>query len=520
MGAATTNLLLLLSYTTLSTAITIPPNIDPKIFSVQPIIGGSADDCGDGHPVTLDEASWVANDVDSAIASVWSAGKPDPNFDFHQAFARKYGVSLYCSNIFSTCTGDPSACSALKGTVAEKKQGWLGIKALLNLQEQFLQFEKAMTQAANGLTVDLESFQKLTPSISNRFSSRQNFPIRTGTSMPGPTSGWPFSKARSVFSAVFTPDIGVTLATGAGTLIAGLISTQRSVRNDRRADLAIGPTDFSILTLSDARGAIKNSLLTGLDLAHNATFSNGLTGKYPGPERLRRKPRPQAYSRIEGNLNALIQRIMASKLLEATWSIQNTVLFRIGTVTDPEACAKWYPMLPDLRFCNGDKGLFVLRNVVQDGSGKMTISTPPGSDITAVASIGGYGIQLPDLLKSTSDRYMDHGLYDTDFTYFLPGILYGWQVSPPTRSSNGRACFLCLSARSRRRSGRIWTRGQEIHLVVVVSSPYYICGIWQNGMLILRFCNVIVKSVDQWGQKFLDYAPDLMKTYITSRTTC
>jgi hypothetical protein len=165
MRAATTNLLLLLlllSYTTLSTAITIPPNIDPKIFSIQPIVGGSAaDECGDGHPVTFDEASWLANDVDGAIASVWSAKNFDPNFDFHQEFARKYGVSLYCPNIFSTCTGDPSACSALKGTPAEKKQGWMGIKAILNLQEQFLQFEKAMTRAADGLTVDLESFQKV-----------------------------------------------------------------------------------------------------------------------------------------------------------------------------------------------------------------------------------------------------------------------------------------------------------------------------------------------------------------------
>jgi hypothetical protein len=162
MGAATSSLLLLLSLTALSTAVTIPPNIDPKIFDIQPDKGGSAaDNCGDNQPVTLDEASWAANDVDSVISSVWSSGSSDPNFDFHQVFARKYGVSLYCPNIFSTCTGDPSSCSALTGSVAEKKQGWLGIKAILNLQEQYLQIEKAMTEAADGLTVDLEDFQRV-----------------------------------------------------------------------------------------------------------------------------------------------------------------------------------------------------------------------------------------------------------------------------------------------------------------------------------------------------------------------
>ncbi|KAH0555781.1 hypothetical protein GP486_006273, partial [Trichoglossum hirsutum] len=426
MRAATTNLLplLLLSHTTLSTAITIPPNIDPKIFSIQPIIGGTAaDDCGDGHPVTFDEASWAANDVDSAIASVWSAGNSGPNFDFHQAFARKYGVSLYCPNIFSTCTGDPSACSALRGTPAEKKQGWLGIKAILNLQEQFLQFEKAMTQASDGLTVFIP------PALPDK-SRPPNF-----------TTNFFVAIAQGVIGAlavVFTPALGPIVAAGGGALAAGMISVIGSAVNDGRADLAIGPTDFSILTLSDARGEIKNSLLTGLDLAHNATFSNGFAGNYPGP----RIPTvlkggafagnlvPQAYARSEGSLEALILRVIAAKLLEATWTIQNSVLFRIGTVTDPVACAGWYPERTDLRFCNGDRGLFVLRNVVTDSSGKMKISTPPGSNIKDVANIGGYDIQLPDLLKSASDRYMDHGLFGTDFSYFLPGILYGWQVSP------------------------------------------------------------------------------------------
>jgi hypothetical protein len=90
---------------------------------------------------------------------------------------------------------------------------------------------------------------------------------------------------------------------------------------------------------------------------------------------------------------------MASKLLEATWSIQNSFMFRVKTVTDPTDCAKWYTkdkQRTDVRFCNGDKGLFVLRNVVNGSSGEMTLSTPTGSTIKDVANIGGFNIrELP-----------------------------------------------------------------------------------------------------------------------------
>jgi hypothetical protein len=87
---------------------------------------------------------------------------------------------------------------------------------------------------------------------------------------------------------------------------------------------------------------------------------------------------------------------MASKLLEATWSIQNSFMFRIKTVTDPNYCATWYTkdgQRTDVKFCNGDKGLFVMRNVKKDSSGKITLSTPPGSNIKDVANVGGYNIR-------------------------------------------------------------------------------------------------------------------------------
>ena len=64
-------------------------------------------------------------------------------------------------------------------------------------------------------------------------------------------------------------------------------------------------------------------------------------------------------------------------------------------------------------------------------------------------------------------------------------------------------------------------RGRLTRLVVVVSSPYYICGILMllrvDGMLIWGFCDVIETSVDPLGQKFLDFAPDLVKAGMNSR---
>ncbi|KAI9776129.1 MAG: hypothetical protein M1839_000545 [Geoglossum umbratile] len=503
MKATTANLLLLLlllSRTTLSTAITIPP-FDPKIFSIQPNQGGSpADNCGDGQPVTFDEASWNANNVDSVISSIWSAGSSDPNFDFHQTFARKYGVSLYCPNIFTTCTGDPSSCSALTGSVAEKKQGWLGINALLNLQEQYLQFEKAMTQASDGLTVDLDSFQKtfVPPTLPD---GNTDYNVRTNLFVSLLQGAVGFGAAALT---VGTAGVSPILAAGFGALVSGLVAVVGSAINDGHADEALGPTDFSILALSDAKGQFKNAMLTGLDLAHNATFSNGYAGKYKGPDiptvlkggAFSGNLVPQAYSKSEASLEGLVQRIMASKLLEASWSIQNSFMYRVATVTDPTYCAKWYTkdkQRTDVRFCDGDRGLFVLRNVAKDSKGGIVQGTPSGSTIKDVATIGGYNIQLQDLLKSASDRYMEHGLKGTDFGYFFPSILYGWQKDPTNTVFKWGGMFSLPICEVTEKEWRDLNEGS--------TQPPCSCQ----------------KSTDQWNENFLNYAPDLVKNWMNSR---
>jgi hypothetical protein len=80
------------------------------------------------------------------------------------------------------------------------------------------------------------------------------------------------------------PAVSPALVGGAGALSAGVIALIGTAFGDVYAEAGVRPTDFSILSLSDAKGAIKNVMLTGLDLAHNATFSNGLAGTYKGPQ--------------------------------------------------------------------------------------------------------------------------------------------------------------------------------------------------------------------------------------------
>lgn len=116
--------------------------ITPGIFAVQPNQGGDkADDCG-GGPIKLNSDVWASHNMDSLISGIFSAGASDPNFDFHQVFANKYGVDFYCPNSFQNCQSEPSSCSSLTGSTADKEQGWLGIKAMMNVQEMYLQYEK------------------------------------------------------------------------------------------------------------------------------------------------------------------------------------------------------------------------------------------------------------------------------------------------------------------------------------------------------------------------------------------
>ena len=136
-------------------------NFDPSQLSVQPNSGGGqSDDCGAG-PVSLNADTWNAQNMDGVISNFWDAGVSNPDFDFHQQFSDHYGVDLYCANSFTNCEGDPSSCSQLKGTTDEKTKGWLGIKAIMSVQDMFLQWEKMVSNAADGLSSLLVDFQQV-----------------------------------------------------------------------------------------------------------------------------------------------------------------------------------------------------------------------------------------------------------------------------------------------------------------------------------------------------------------------
>ncbi|KAH0558642.1 hypothetical protein GP486_004709 [Trichoglossum hirsutum] len=410
------------------------------MFSIQPDKGGSpADNCGDGQPVTFDEASWAANKVDDAINSVWAAGIDDPNFDFHQAFSRKFGVSLYCPNIFTTCTGDPSSCSSLTGSVPEKKQGWLGIKALLSLQQQFLQFEKAITASMDGLSTDMVKFQQVfvTPSPPSGGNADHNVEVNAAfavlTAIVGAIAAW---------LAVGAVPLTAAVAGGVGTLGGGLVSAFASYINDAHADSQSPPMDFSILTLSDAKVEMKQAMLYGLDKGHNATFSNGKAGTIQGPnitDVLRggafvSNLIPTVYAGEEGSLQGLVERILAAKLLESTWTAENTFLFHVKSVVTDD-CNRWYTsddQRTEVKVCDGDKGMFVLRSVTQDDTHfkRPYLVTPPGSTVAEVADVfSAYGLQLADVIQSAGEFYLNRGLVDS-FANFLPDIFRAWVADP------------------------------------------------------------------------------------------
>ncbi|KAH0548092.1 hypothetical protein GP486_008174 [Trichoglossum hirsutum] len=413
--------------------------INTTNFDIQPDRGGSpADDCGDGNPVTLDADSWIGNHVDTVIGDVWSAGESDPNFDFHQNFSRKYGVSLYCPDTFTACTGAPSSCSALIGTVAEKKQGWLGIKALLSLQQQFLEYEKAITLSMDGLTVDMVNFQKVfaPPDLPDR-NTLHNLLVNLAVTV--------FSVAIGAGLALLTAGAStVAVAVWAASLEilgTGLVSVAGNAINDGRADSELSSTDFSILTLSDTRTAFKQAMLYGLDKSHNATFSNGKAGAYQGPPinlvleagTFVSNTIPQVYAGEEDSLQGLVERIMTSKLLEAVWTAENAFLLHVNTETDPVNCAWRFSgdfQSPDVRLCGGFHGMFVLGSVTKDSAGRLSLSTPPGSTTKDVADISTYGMQLADLIFSAAELYLDHGLNDTAFQKYLPDIFNTWTANP------------------------------------------------------------------------------------------
>lgn len=151
----------------------VPSNFNPGIFAIQPNNGGGAsDDCGNG-PITLNRTTWTSHNMDQLINDMFSTGMSDPNFDFHQSFGNRYNVDFYCPNSFDNCDTTPASCSALSGTTAEKEQGWLGIKAMMNVQQMYLQWEKVMSNSLDTLTQTSADFQSVCLSKSSHHNGEK-----------------------------------------------------------------------------------------------------------------------------------------------------------------------------------------------------------------------------------------------------------------------------------------------------------------------------------------------------------
>lgn len=386
----------------------------PPSFAIQPNNGGGqADDCGNG-PISLSPETWKSHSMDQLIGDMFSKRMSDPNFDFHQEFADQYGVDFYCPNSFGNCDSTPSSCAALtKGSAAEKEQGWLGIKAMLNVQQLFLQWEKV---ASNGL----DSLSESTVDFQSKFA-----PKTPGSSLV----------AKNVFSGIFgllsfgSALLGVAFPVAGAALggVAAVGSAAQSIGADTADSKQSG--ELSALTFSDMSRALKEGTLAGFEATHNATFSNGKAGDtssatvsllfffslliakahtwrvlthelhsqmkdllqggaFAGGEVV------QAYVKGEDGLTGAYNRYLAIKVLEAYWAGQGGFFVYIPGVTDD--CAKWHKNTggkkDPLRFC-GPNGMLLLAGVGGDGTGGKTYRAPAGVSPENVASIGNYNIR-------------------------------------------------------------------------------------------------------------------------------
>ncbi|XXG98321.1 hypothetical protein Hte_004644 [Hypoxylon texense] len=477
---------LLISHALQAFAAPSPQLVSPP-KAVQPNVGGGdADDCGNG-PVSLSPDSWVSHNMDQLIGGIFNQRMSDPNFDFHQEFADKYGVDLYCPNSFTNCDSTPSSCKSLtKGTIAEKEQGWLGIKAMMNVQQMYLQWEKVASNAIDSLTSSATDFQSI-------FA-----PTRSGSSLVQKTvlnSIVGVVTIVGVFMATKNPQLAIKLGyvAGAGAPVVAWI-------NDKGDDLE--SEELSVLEISDFLPKLKQAALAGFEASHNATFSNGqadgLKGKtmkdllangvFSGGEVL------QAYAASEDNLDSFYERYMAIKLLEGYWAAQGAFFIYIPNVIGD--CPKWHGNTGAgdvLKFC-GEKGMFIMAAV--DSHGKF--GQPAGVTNENVAKIGGYNIKLQDLYESTYSIYTRHGLTaQKDVGYFFNNMVQKYVVENNQAAAFKSPGFFTLPVCELKAWN--WKQSDNMH-----NEPPCDC-----------LC-----AKDAWGQRFVDVAPESVKYWLASNKKC
>jgi hypothetical protein len=123
-----------------------------------PTGGGSNEDCGAG-PLTFNRGTWTGKGMDDEVKNFYAGLQSQGSaFDFHHAWADKYGSGLYCRLASENCENGVGVCSSLKGSTADKEKGLLGLTAISNAQSIFVAMDQAITAAANNLVGKLNDF--------------------------------------------------------------------------------------------------------------------------------------------------------------------------------------------------------------------------------------------------------------------------------------------------------------------------------------------------------------------------
>ncbi|KAA8573404.1 hypothetical protein EYC84_004990 [Monilinia fructicola] len=465
----------------------VPSNFNPEIFVIQPNNGGGAsDNCGNG-PISLNRDTWASHNMDKLIGDMFESRMSDANFDFHQEFGNKYNVDFYCPNSFDNCDTTPASCSALSGTTEEKEQGWLGIKAMMNVQQ---------------IPVLISNRILLPPTPGAKVAAKNTVTVISGGLAIAAVIGTCWIPGAVAFTL---PVLGTQITAGMLTIGAGIGAGTTSLVGTIANDVQDGKEsdELSVLEISDYLPVMKQLALASLEFSHNGTFSNGqvngnsvgnmkdlLTGgAFSGDEVL------QAYVGGENGLDGLFSRYAAIKLLQAYWEAQNAFFVYIPDVT--KDCSGWHGNTggkgDPRRFC-GEKGMMILAGVDKDSK----FSAPTGIDNGKVSSIGGYGIQLQQLYQSTYNMYTGHGLDAyKDIPWHMNNIAHEYVGNNDAAKAYATAGFFTLPVCELK--GWNWKQSDNMH-----KSPPCDC-----------FC-----AQDAWGHKFIDYASQPVKDWLKSCPPC
>ncbi|KAL8689290.1 MAG: hypothetical protein Q9218_005011 [Villophora microphyllina] len=406
----------------------IPGNLDFAQFNVQPDTGGGPqDNCGNG-PLQLSPDTWKAHGMDDLLRTVWDSGNGNSNFDFHQTFSSQYNVDLSCPDSFTNCVGDPSACSALTGSTPVKEQGWLGIKAILNVQAFFLQLEKVVSNVFDGISADLVEFQDKFTSPATATDSSWG---RTATVVGGLLVAVGFAAG-----AIFGPlsDIGAALGGAAASTVSTLVANE-ALKDGKVSEL-------QITSISDQWNDLKIELLTQIDNVHSAAFSNGFYNGDAGPKitdilsngAFSGSSLVSAYEQGESSLQTIIKSFLVAKLLEATWTAQGAFIIYIPNVTGN--CAKWKKHAGnngERRLC-ASEGMYIMNSYTKfQPSNSDTTGYKDGAkgmDPDTVKGWGGFNIDIHDLIQSSATVYQTHGLGASANMYDFVGFIKQAQADP------------------------------------------------------------------------------------------